>query len=427
MARTPADLVGAQPDPPFEITFDGRRVTALPGQTVAAALWGAGILAWRTTRKAAGRAARSAASASATTASPPSTANPTVAPAWSPPVPATRSPPRKGTAMTASPSEAETGRDPRAPYDLAVVGAGSAGLAGAVTAAELGLSVALLDSSPQSGGQFYRHPAPALGAVRPEALHHAWSAFSGLRRRLAESTVDHLSGHHVWSTVREADGTWSVHAVTGADGTAEAPALIRARTLLLATGAYERQLPFPGWTLPGVVGAGGAQAMLKSGLVLPGRRVVVAGSGPCCSPSPPRSPRPARGCRPWSRQRAICGTPAAPGCSPPTRRRPPRPWCTGPRCSGTVCGCCRAARSPRCTAPTGWRPSPSAASTPTGGPYGDGPPDRLRRTGRRARPRPPDRAGHRPRLRHPSAARRHPRPRSGRPPGDLGARTVGGG
>ncbi|WP_411111719.1 FAD-dependent oxidoreductase [Streptomyces sp. c-19] len=182
--------------------------------------------------------------------------------------------------MTASPSEAETGRDPRAPYDLAVVGAGSAGLAGAVTAAELGLSVALLDSSPQSGGQFYRHPAPALGAVRPEALHHAWSAFSGLRRRLAESTVDHLSGHHVWSTVREADGTWSVHAVTGADGTAEAPALIRTRTLLLATGAYERQLPFPGWTLPGVVGAGGAQAMLKSGLVLPGRRVVVAGSGP---------------------------------------------------------------------------------------------------------------------------------------------------
>ncbi|MGA4837812.1 (2Fe-2S)-binding protein [Streptomyces sp. G45] len=50
MARTPADLVGARPGPPFEITFDGRAVTALPGQSVAAALWGAGILAWRTTR-----------------------------------------------------------------------------------------------------------------------------------------------------------------------------------------------------------------------------------------------------------------------------------------------------------------------------------------------------------------------------------------
>ncbi|MGW1072115.1 (2Fe-2S)-binding protein [Streptomyces sp. NPDC002537] len=50
MARTPADLVRAEPGPPFEITFDGRTVGALPGQSVAAALWGAGVLAWRTTR-----------------------------------------------------------------------------------------------------------------------------------------------------------------------------------------------------------------------------------------------------------------------------------------------------------------------------------------------------------------------------------------
>ncbi|MER5203505.1 NAD(P)/FAD-dependent oxidoreductase [Streptomyces sp. NPDC002825] len=175
--------------------------------------------------------------------------------------------------MTVSPSEPET-------YDLAVVGAGSAGLSGAVTASELGLTVALLDTSAQTGGQYYRHPAPALGAVRPEALHHDWSAFADLRRRLAGSGVSHLAGHHVWSTVREGDGTWTVHAVTGADGDGERPVRVRARALLLATGAYERQLPFPGWTLPGVVGAGGAQAMLKSGLVLPGRRIVVAGSGP---------------------------------------------------------------------------------------------------------------------------------------------------
>ncbi|WP_019891272.1 (2Fe-2S)-binding protein [Streptomyces purpureus] len=50
MARTPAELVGARPEPPFEITFDDRTITALPGQSVAAALWGAGILAWRNTR-----------------------------------------------------------------------------------------------------------------------------------------------------------------------------------------------------------------------------------------------------------------------------------------------------------------------------------------------------------------------------------------
>ncbi|WP_443052078.1 FAD/NAD(P)-dependent oxidoreductase [Streptomyces sp. NBC_00250] len=186
----------------------------------------------------------------------------------------------KGSAGTVADSLPDAARRSDVSYDLVVVGAGSAGLAGAVAASELGLSVALLDSSTQPGGQFYRHPAPTLGAVRPEALHHDWSAFADLRRRLDASGVDHLTGHHVWSVAKETDGTWTAHALTGADGSADAPVRIGARALLLATGAYERQLPFPGWTLPGVVGAGGAQAMLKSGLVLPGRRIVVAGSGP---------------------------------------------------------------------------------------------------------------------------------------------------
>ncbi|MEV5507674.1 NAD(P)/FAD-dependent oxidoreductase [Streptomyces orinoci] len=166
------------------------------------------------------------------------------------------------------------------PYDLAVIGAGAAGLAGAVHAAGQGLSVALLDDAAQAGGQFFRHPAPALKAGRPQALHHHWSAFRELRSRLAASAVDHLTGHHVWTVTRDGDLPWAVHALTGADGEEQRPVCIRARALLLATGAYERQLPFPGWTLPGVVSAGGVQAMLKSGLVLPGRRIVVAGSGP---------------------------------------------------------------------------------------------------------------------------------------------------
>lgn len=167
-------------------------------------------------------------------------------------------------------------------YDLAVIGAGPAGLAGAVTASELGLSVALLDASGQPGGQYYRHPSPALGATRPEALHHNWPAFAALLRRLAAAEVTHLAGHHVWTVVAAPDaaGSWDVHALTGANGDEDRPGRVRARAVLLATGAYERQLPFPGWTLPGVVGAGGAQAMLKSALALPGRRVVVAGSGP---------------------------------------------------------------------------------------------------------------------------------------------------
>ncbi|MCY0953645.1 NAD(P)/FAD-dependent oxidoreductase [Streptomyces sp. H27-S2] len=188
--------------------------------------------------------------------------------------------PAAAAAVTAT-AAAVTAAD-AAPVDLAVVGAGPAGLAAAVTAAGLGLRVALLDAGERAGGQFYRHPAPGLGAARPEALHHGWAAFAAreaaLRAHAAAGRIGHLAEHHVWTVVPDGDG-WLLHAVAG-HGPEERAAAVRARAVLIATGAYERQLPFPGWTLPGVVGAGGAQAMLKSGLVLPGRRVVVAGSGP---------------------------------------------------------------------------------------------------------------------------------------------------
>ncbi|MEU5821466.1 MULTISPECIES: FAD/NAD(P)-dependent oxidoreductase [Streptomyces] len=165
--------------------------------------------------------------------------------------------------------------------DLAVVGAGPAGLAAAVTAADAGLDVLLVDAADAPGGQYYRAPAPGLGATRPEALHHGWSAFTALTARLARhrdaGRLRHLTGHQVWAATGTGEDRL-LHALTGPDG--RDGVTLRARRLVLATGAVERQLPFPGWTLPGVVGAAGAQAMLKSGLVLPGRRVVVAGSGP---------------------------------------------------------------------------------------------------------------------------------------------------
>ncbi|MGW6572917.1 FAD/NAD(P)-dependent oxidoreductase [Streptomyces sp. NPDC054945] len=178
--------------------------------------------------------------------------------------------------------------------DLAVVGAGPAGLAAAVTAAGLGLRVTLLDAGDRPGGQFYRHPAPGLGAARPEALHHGWPEFAtreaALRAHVSAGRITYLPLHHVWTVApgRAAvthrgsaapAAEWILHAVAG-HAPEERAAAVTARAVLIATGAYERQLPFPGWTLPGVVGAGGAQAMLKGGLVLPGERVVVAGSGP---------------------------------------------------------------------------------------------------------------------------------------------------
>ncbi|MFJ7077177.1 FAD-dependent oxidoreductase [Streptomyces sp. NPDC098781] len=165
--------------------------------------------------------------------------------------------------------------------DLVVIGAGPAGLAGAVAAARQGLDVAVVDSAAQMGGQFYRQPASGLGARRPRALHHQWRTWERLRDASAVSAVRFLPGHHVWAVERDSDG-FAVHALVGDEQ--REPVVVRSAAVLLATGGYERVFPFPGWTLPGVVTAGGAQAMLKGGLVVPGRRAVVAGTGPLLLP-----------------------------------------------------------------------------------------------------------------------------------------------
>ncbi|MFE1450502.1 FAD-dependent oxidoreductase [Streptomyces olivaceoviridis] len=170
---------------------------------------------------------------------------------------------------------------------LAVVGAGPAGLAAALAAAARGVRVTLVDAADQAGGQFYRQPAAALGARRPQALHHQWRTWErlrdGLDRHRTAGRITYLTDHHEWCVAREsASGAFAVHALLGP--AQEDGVTLHADAVLLATGAYERVLPFPGWTLPGVVTAGGAQAMLKGGLVLPGRRVVVAGTGPLLLP-----------------------------------------------------------------------------------------------------------------------------------------------
>lgn len=171
------------------------------------------------------------------------------------------------------------------PTDLAVIGAGPAGLAASIAAAARGVRVTLVDAAPSAGGQFYRQPATGLGARRAQALHHQWRTWTrlreGLDRHIAAGRVTHLTDHHVWNVERTSTGL-TVHALSGPEQ--ETPVAVRADAVLLATGGYERVLPFPGWTLPGVLTAGGAQAMLKGTLVVPGGRVVVAGTGPLLLP-----------------------------------------------------------------------------------------------------------------------------------------------
>ncbi|WP_328875027.1 NAD(P)/FAD-dependent oxidoreductase [Streptomyces sp. NBC_00287] len=169
--------------------------------------------------------------------------------------------------------------------ELAVIGAGPAGLAAALAAAARGVRVTFIDAATEAGGQFYRQPAAALNARRPQALHHQWRTWErlrdGLRTHVGAGVVRHLTDHHVWFVERRTDG-FTVHALLGPEQ--EKPAEVHADAVLLATGGYEKVLPFPGWTLPGVVTAGGAQAMLKGGLAVSGRTAVVAGTGPLLLP-----------------------------------------------------------------------------------------------------------------------------------------------
>lgn len=162
--------------------------------------------------------------------------------------------------------------------DLVVVGAGPAGMAAADTAARRGVGVTLIDSAARLGGQIYRQPLRDPGGGMP-ALPGG-PTLPARFRSLEDGGVEMILGKSVWSASRGAS-SFTLRLDAGSRGIAAA---VEARAVVLATGASELVLPFPGWDLPGVFAAGGAQALLKSQHVLVGRRVLVAGSGPLLLP-----------------------------------------------------------------------------------------------------------------------------------------------
>ncbi len=170
---------------------------------------------------------------------------------------------------------------------VVVIGGGPAGMAAATAATEHSDRVVLIDASPRLGGQYWRHGQrdEAPGAPAPR-WHHGWSTYRALEaalkaaQRAGRLTV--FAETHVWALDRRPGGGFDVHIapVPEAAPALQRLAVIEAASVVLCPGAFDRQLPLPGWTLPGVMAAGGVQAYVKVQEQSPGRRVVLAGTGP---------------------------------------------------------------------------------------------------------------------------------------------------
>ena len=162
-----------------------------------------------------------------------------------------------------------------ASFDFAVIGGGPAGLAAAREVARSGRRVCVIDEQPSLGGQILRKPPPAFEARetltgRPyDALNRLVSSAQG------EPNIEWRLGETVVGAFHQTGDGYNLWTETKSEVTR-----ISCKALLLAQGCYERAIAFPGWTLPGVMGAGALQTLLKSQKILPGQRILFSGSHP---------------------------------------------------------------------------------------------------------------------------------------------------
>ena len=154
--------------------------------------------------------------------------------------------------------------------DLVVLGAGPAGVAAANVASKEGAEVVIIDENSSAGGQIYRAPP---NEFQPQNSFKSDEFREGEKQRniLKNSNVKALFKHRVWSVSSDL-----VVSTVGPNGLSS----WHARSLIIANGALERIIPFPGWTIPGVIGLAASTILLKSQYVLPGQSTVVAGCGP---------------------------------------------------------------------------------------------------------------------------------------------------
>ena len=154
--------------------------------------------------------------------------------------------------------------------ELAIVGAGPAGLSAAIEAAKAGVKVLLCDENPKAGGQLFKQIHKFFGSRAHQAGVRGIDIGNNLLKEVKESGVEVLLDAVVWG-IFKTDTLCVTH--NGKN------MMVKAKKILLATGASENVLSFPGWTLAGVMGAGAIQTMINVHRVLPGRRVLMVGSG----------------------------------------------------------------------------------------------------------------------------------------------------
>lgn len=283
----------------LRVTVDGEPLTAVPGQTIAAALMASGRDSWRRTRfgdRPRGvfcgigacfdclvtvndvpdtRACQRTIAAGDTITTDTHALHSSVRIRPSDPAPGIRQPTGRG---GFGPMNAISGH-------VVVVGAGPAGIAAALAAADAGVPVLLVDAGPAVGGQYHRQLPDDFRAERPEAIQHGWSSFTRQRERIQQhDLITHLADTSVWA-IEPVETGQRLHLQTGpADASGRELTVVETSALVLATGAYDRALPFPGWDLPGVYTAGAAQALAKGQRVAVGKRVLLAGTGPFLLP-----------------------------------------------------------------------------------------------------------------------------------------------
>ena len=150
--------------------------------------------------------------------------------------------------------------------NVAIIGAGPAGMTAAARLASLNHSVVVLDEQPHAGGQIWRNITRTSSGIA-DILGPDYAAGASVAGQFVACGAQHLRGATVWNLTRERQLHYlhqgKSHALT-------------ADAVILATGAMERPFPIPGWTLPGVMGAGAAQVLLKGSGTVPAAPVVIA-------------------------------------------------------------------------------------------------------------------------------------------------------